>query len=230
MSTGIIALLIAILGAALLALKGRRDHRDAMVSRAGLLDPVRQLFEAPRIAIGPDGFPALSGHLADGRRIRLALIADSLVPRRLPQLWLDLTILDSGSRRGYSIGALARPTGAEFYSLVHELPQVLAPPPGELPLIVRGRSVPPLMSREAAAALTAPFADPELKEAALTPRGLRIVRRVCEGDRGAHVILRQARFATNPGGLVEAVESALADAAALERAFAPLAPAARVLA
>lgn len=104
MSTGIIALLIAILGAVLLALKGWRDHRDAMVSRAGLLDPVRQLFEAPQIAIGPDGFPALSGHLADGRRMRLALIADSLVPRRLPQLWLDLTILDLGSRRGYSIG------------------------------------------------------------------------------------------------------------------------------
>jgi hypothetical protein len=40
------------------------------------------------------------------------------------------------------------------------------------------------------------FADPKLKEAAILPRATRIVYQAAEGERAAHLFLRQAKFAT----------------------------------
>ena len=38
------------------------------------------------------------------------------------------------------------------------------------------------------------FRDPAVKEAVITPRGVRLIRQAAEGDRGAHLLLRQVRF------------------------------------
>jgi hypothetical protein len=38
------------------------------------------------------------------------------------------------------------------------------------------------------------LADPRVKEVTLTPKGARIVRQVAEGQRGEHLLLRQAVF------------------------------------
>ena len=224
MLTAISALFLAAAGSGVLWLKARRDHHDALAHRAALLDDARTLYPDARLAIGADGFPSLAFRLADGRDARLLLIADSLVTRRLPQLWLALTILDASPQRRFTIGALARPTGAEFYSKVHPLPDFVEPPDGDVPLLVRAAALPRHLAAEAAGALTLPFEDPRLKEAVLSPRGISVVRQACEGDRGAHLLLRQARFdaPTVPAALVE---RAIADALALEDAFARLAPA-----
>ncbi|MHC2416761.1 hypothetical protein ACVMB2_000613 [Sinorhizobium meliloti] len=93
------------------------------------------------------------------------------------------------------IGALARPTGAEFYSLVHEMPHLLIPPPSGAALLMRGDGNASRRQVERAAAMFAKlFADPTLKEAAITPRGVRLVRQAAQGQRGAHLLLRQAHF------------------------------------
>lgn len=42
--------------------------------------------------------------------------------------------------------------------------------------------------------LQALFRNPTVKEAVITPRGVRLIRQVAEGDRGAHLVLRQVRF------------------------------------
>lgn len=218
------ALLAAAAAGAALWTKARREHREALGRRAGLLGPALEMFPSGELAIGGDGFPRLSALLPDGRNVGIEVVADTLVTRRLPQLWLKLTVSEPARRRDFSIGALARPTGAEFYSAVHELPEWIAPPPQcELPLLVRGRSVTPAAAARADAVLKSLFADKELKEAVVTPRGVRIVRRVAEGDRGAHLLLRQVRFPvdTVPADLIR---SALDDAETLARALGSATP------
>ena len=127
-------------------------------------------------------------------------------------------------QRRFSIGALARPTGAEYYSRVHPLPDFVEPPDGDVPLLMRAAALPRHLVGQAARALALPFADPRLKEAVLSPRGISIVRQACEGDRGAHLLLRQARFDA-PTVPADMVEQAIADALVLEGAFDRLAPA-----
>lgn len=137
----------------------------------------------------------MDGSLSDGRRIRIELIADTLVCRRLPQLWLKLTLAEERLQKRPSIGALSRPTGAEFYSMVHDLPEWLAPPQTEASILLRGDgTATPTEIKQASSTFQALFRNPTVKEAVITPRGVRLIRQVAEGDRGAHLVLRQVRF------------------------------------
>lgn len=217
MLTSSVALALAFSGGAVLWLKGRRDHREEMQRRAGLLDCLDGMFPAARLEHGPDFYPSLTAVLDDGSRLRVDLVADTLVFRRLPQLWLRLTLDEGAARRDFALGALSRPTGAEFYSTVHGLPEWMEPPAGDLPLLVRGRNVSAAIRQKGVAALASLFADPELKEAVLTPSGVRIIRRVAEGDRASHLLLRQADFPLRTAPSV-VVERALRDARQLAAA------------
>jgi hypothetical protein len=172
-----------------------RDHRAAVAGRRSLFDEAARLFSDARITHGADQFPIIDGTLHDGRKIRLELVADTLVCRRLPQLWLKLTLFEQAVLARPKIGALARPTGAEFYSLVHDMPCLFIPPDAGTALLMRGDAGVSRGHVERAAALFGGlFSDPTLKEAAITPRGVRLVRQAAEGERGAHLLLRQARF------------------------------------
>jgi len=186
-------LTLSMLAVVTLALKGWYDHRENLALRGRMLDDCAALFGQAEISVGSDGFPVLTGKIGDGRLARIDLIADTLVTRRLPQLWLRLTIIDRPSRRDFSVGALARATGAEFYSIVAEMPERFATF-GDLPLLVRGKRVPKRIESIATPLLINLFADARLKEAAVTPNGVRIVRQASEGDRASHILLRQVRF------------------------------------
>src|SRR5262245_48040131 len=108
----------------------RRDHRREAGRRARLLDRVAALLPEALATIRPDGFPALAGRLADGRAVTVELVPDTLVYRRLPELWLIVTIEEQAPAPGPSIGGLSRPTGAEFYALAPALPRLLELPDG----------------------------------------------------------------------------------------------------
>src|SRR4051812_40574651 len=117
----------------------RRDQQGAALWRARLMDRIASILPEARVAIRPDGFPALAGRLPDGRRMSAELIADTLVFRRLPQLWLIVTISENMGDSGPSIGGLSRPMGAEFYALVPGLPLLLRLPDGAgSSLLVKG--------------------------------------------------------------------------------------------
>jgi hypothetical protein len=213
--------LIALAALSLWAI-GRREHRVAMQARAQLLDEAARTIPESLITHGEDGFPDLTAHLEDGRRWKAEIVADSLVPRRLPQLWLKLTLFEMEERPRPHIGILTRPTGSEFYSMVQDMPDRLLPPfHPDGPLMMRGRRVPQQEVVRLGAAFQALLSDPLLKEAAATSRGVRIVRRLSEGGRGAHMVFRQMRFPLSavPCG---AIDRALDDACFLgEAADAP---------
>jgi hypothetical protein len=171
------------------------EHRKAMLHRARLLDEALDLLGEPVLALSPDKFPVVTGCIEDGRQVRLELVADTMVTRRLPQLWLMVTVTDKAASGRPMLGALARPTGSEYYSLVHGMPEWLAPPDTDISLLMRGdgRQTP----AEAAAVrahFQGLFANPLVKEAVIASRATRIIIQASQGERGAHMILRQAKF------------------------------------
>jgi hypothetical protein len=70
-------------------------------------------------------------------------------------------------------------------------------PPAGLPtdILVRGdRPEAQYLCDRLAPELAALFADPKLKEVTLTANGVRMIRQIAEGQRGEHLLLRQAVF------------------------------------
>ncbi|MBL8582216.1 MAG: hypothetical protein JNL61_08325 [Rhizobiaceae bacterium] len=187
-------LLFCLAGAVALLAYARKELRETLRRRATLLDDAAGLLDNPRVTISRDGFPALSGTWR-GHAIGMELIADSLVPRRLPQLWLKSTLIAQHPSPRPSIGVLARPAGTEFYSRVQGLPDTIVPTfPLDFPFLMRGRDATDAQVRRAGGPLRALFSDPQVKEAVITPRGAGLVRQIAEGERGAHILYRQMRF------------------------------------
>ncbi len=196
--TGILFGLFLVTGSGILYAMARRDHQGAALWRAHLMDRIASTLPEARLAMRPDGFPALAGRLPDGRQLSTELIADTLVFRRLPQLWLIVTISENMDDSGPSIGGLSRPMGAEFYALVPGLPRLLQLPDGAgSNLLVKGSDdITAAAAHRLVDELACLFDDDQaLKEILATPRLTRIVRQAAEGQRGAHLLLRQTRFA-----------------------------------
>ena len=172
----------------------RRERRARSDRTSGLFDHCRCLFETSRVEQGADGFPACDGIMA-GRRVRLALVPDALTLKRLPQLWLSVTIRQPLPVRA-DFALLARPNGAEFYSTAQRLPLRLDTP-ADLPagLLARASDTSAQGILDGLATpLAQVFADPKVKEVAVARRGLRGIVQAREGKRGEHLLLRQCAF------------------------------------
>jgi hypothetical protein len=153
------------------------------------------VLDRARITHGGDDFPRLVGSHG-GRAIHVDLVPDTMTIRRLPQLWLSVTMLDARpALPGLSV--LVRQTGNEFYALTDDFERRLEAPAG-FPdeVMIRAADT---------------RAQARVKEIAITAKGLRIVRQAGEGRRGEHLLLRQAIFdaAAVPASDLEAALSAL---------------------
>lgn len=188
-------LLFCIAGIAAIVVFAKKEFRAEMKQRATLLDAAAALLGNPRVTIGPDGYPRLTGTASGGELIRMEVVVDSLVPRRLPQMWLKLRLVSPDTVPRSSIGVLARPVGTEFYSDVLGLPDAVSPTfKADFSMLMRGRDVTDAAALKTSGLFSALFSDPALKEALIAPHGAGIVRQVAEGDLGAHVFYRQMRF------------------------------------
>ncbi|MCC0064428.1 MAG: hypothetical protein H6895_10100 [Defluviimonas sp.] len=187
LGTGVVALLLQ-------ALKAGRA-RSAV--RAAYLDSCAALFSSPRIEPDGGGFPRLSGTYG-GQTFDLRAVLDTLTFRKLPALWVLVTLPCPMPLRG-TIDLMMRPTGMEPFSNFHVLPdQVATPPgfPGELAIRTDDRSALPPES------LLRPyldlFDDPQVKELVLSPRGLRITFLAEEANRARYLIFRDAEVGVTP--------------------------------
>lgn len=177
---------------------GKRERRKMMSARHRLLDEAKSLLTGFRFSLSADQHPIISGTLNDGRTATLDLVSDTMVTRRLPQLWLRVTVHMDPPQPWPAVGVLARPTGSEYYSLVHGLEEWLHPPETQIPVLMRGDpSARDAQWRPLLGGLADLVADAKLKEAAATPRMIRVVFQAAEGERSAHLLLRQARFAVD---------------------------------
>ncbi|MBS0267626.1 MAG: hypothetical protein JSS54_01460 [Proteobacteria bacterium] len=203
-----LAALLLTAAVSILVLFGRREARVAAAARHSILEPSLNVLDSPKVEIDACGFPKMEGKFR-GRSFRVALIPDTLTFRRLPQLWLDVTLKRKLPVDG-SVAILVRQSGADYFSLTDHFNERLAPP-ANFPYVclIKGdgpgaRQVLDRIAPYVASLLR----DPHFKEIAVTPRGIRIMRQLAEGKRGEHLILRQIVFEgarLDPEGLEDVI-------------------------
>lgn len=180
---------LAILALLVLPLVYRHDSNREKRRRCGYFTPVLPLLESGRVTQRGMGWPVLEGRYR-GQDIRLEPVMDDMAWRKLPSLWLKVTVLAPSPTRG-TLGFLVRARGGEFYSPTMEMRQRLPVPPGwptdALLCTDDARSAPLALDMTA-------FDDPRMKELVITPRGVRLVYQAAQAERAEYLVLRQARF------------------------------------
>ncbi|MGH3345267.1 MAG: hypothetical protein ACRDPK_20850 [Carbonactinosporaceae bacterium] len=165
----------------------RRVRRE----RGRLFDRVMHLLDDARLHPDGLGFPTLTGSF-HGHPVRLAPLVDTLAMRKLPVLWLLVTM-----RRPLRVEApldvLLRPAGTEFFSPNSGWLHELSPPDG-FPRDVRiatpdpVRTPPPAELRPYLGFLS----DPSTKELYIARHGLRAVVALAEGSQAHYRVTRRA--------------------------------------
>jgi len=167
-----------------------RAQRGFAARRAALFDDCRGLLDAAESAHPGSDYPLLRG-LHRGRRILLQALLDHVGYRKVPSLWLVVTADEALPVDG-SVDILFRPANIEFYSGIDGLPErIHLPsdwPPHHLARIGPAGWRPPLAAMRNALGEAADA--PDLKEVVVTPRGVRLVVRICDVERSHYMVLR----------------------------------------
>src|SRR5262249_14879782 len=121
-------LALCALGGTILWLIYRRDRARTKAVRGSYFDDCRSLFADCRVSQSGSDFPILDGSY-EGHRIRLEPVVDHMGVRKLPSLWLKVSVLGALPLDG-TIDFLARPQNTEFYSPSERLPLTLRIPTG----------------------------------------------------------------------------------------------------
>lgn len=197
----------------------RRDKRRFESDRAVLLDDSKDLFENTELTRTAMEYPKLRGRYR-GYEATIDAVVDHLAVRKVPSLWLRVTIRAESPFPG-SCDILARAHNVEFYSPSIGFDHTL-PLPAGWPDHLTVKSDDP--DRMPPASLLAPhvqaFEDPRMKELLVTPRGVRLVRQAAQAARAEYMVLRQSLFGpvTVPRELlVSLLDRAVALADALQR-------------
>lgn len=166
-------------------------------ARENYLSSALPLLRNPRRQIQPSGFPRIAGRYR-GLMFDLQAVPDTLTFRKLPALWVMVTVTEPQPVTG-EMHIMSRAMGNEPFSTHGQMPFAVNLPSG-FPAHCTLRCTDP-------AALPAPdlmtrfahlFDNPRLKEIVLSPRGLRIVLLAEEGDRTAYLLYRDAELGRSP--------------------------------
>ena len=161
-------------------------------ARAGYLNLCVPLFQRPLSSVADTGFARVSGQYK-GQMFDVQVVPDSLNLRKLPCLWLLVTLVERLPVAG-SYDAMMRATGSETFSKFGDLPDQIAVPAGfpdgctirtdavgDWPGAVVGRYMAGL--------------DPaRLKEVVVAEAGVRVVWLAEEADRGRYLLFRDAEL------------------------------------
>jgi len=171
----------------------RRARARHVAVRAVYFDDCRSLFDDCRITLQDTDFPVLEGRHG-GHRFRLEPIVDHMAVRKLPSLWLKVSLLGELPVPG-AVDFLARPQNTEFYSPSASLPHSLRIP-AHWPqhAMLRTDIEDPSFPLDLLAPHMHIFDDPRAKELLVTARGVRIVYQASQGQRAYYLVLRQPEF------------------------------------
>ncbi len=168
----------------------RRAQRGYAARRAAIFDDCRGLFGAADVVHPGSDYPLLRGEYG-GRRVLLQPMLDHVGYRKVPSLWLVITVDQPTGLEG-SVDILFRPANIEFYSSIDTLPERIHLPT-DWPAHHLARVGPPGWAPPLATlrnTLGEAGDSPDLKELVLSPRGLRLVVRVCDVERSHYMVLR----------------------------------------
>lgn len=196
------------------ALSYRRTARREAATRRSLLADCAGLLDAPTLSLDDAGYGVLRGRF-EGVEAALRPFADSLAFKRLPQLWLAVTVgVETGTA---TLDVLRRPTGADAFPAGGRAFRVPVEWPADTRVQGSGDAGPTLA--RLAPAIAALLADDATKHVLVAPRGVRLVRRIAEADRRAYLIFRDGRFDT-ARVTPDAAEAAIRAAIGVARAAA----------
>jgi hypothetical protein len=191
MNTFYLTFLLACMATTLCVLY-RNNYRKTHSSRSNIFNDCHGLLSDMVETRQDIGFPSLAGSY-NGYRVKLDVQVDTLSMRKVPPLWLTITIKGREHIDG-SLGILVRPQNTEFYSPVWEWDDTIANPPrwpqhaivkhqGTLaPLTLLEDYVPEL------------FGDEKVKELLITPALVKITYMAKQAERGEYLLMRNAVF------------------------------------
>ena len=211
---------VALVSVALLVMLYRRDRRLLKAKRAKFFGLCLDMFQAYRVTQDGAVYPLLSGRYRD-HEVRLEPLIDNMAWRKVPILWLKVTVLKPNSYQAI-LDFLVRPGGVEVYSPSDELHYHLPLPDGWPEQALLCTDDP---SATAPLELITPhmgvFADVYMKELVVTSRGVRLTRMIWQSKRLNYMVLREVSFEKiylDPGVAKTLLDSTIAIADALSNA------------
>lgn len=165
--------------------------------RAAYLDAVAPLFENQITALAATGFARLSGHY-QGVQFDLQAVPDTLSYRKLPALWLLVTLTER-MPTGATLDVMLRPTGVESFSNFRDLAVQIDTPHG-FPADCALRCDDPagIPAADLIVSHLARLDQDQLKELVIAPKGLRIVWLAEEANRTRYLAFRDAEMGCSP--------------------------------
>lgn len=197
-----VELLLGILGLGAIAVLLVRDYRRSEARKTSEADQLFCLLEqamtnAVRRPSGIAGTQTLEGWL-DGVFVQVRTVTDTLSLRKLPSLWLMIT-LPGETGIGATLDMMMRPAGQSSFSNFDFLRDTIEHGNG-FPdeAVLKSDNAESCPSPECFRPLLRPFHLGYGKELLATPRGVRMVLQLAEGDRARYGVFRQAHFAAAP--------------------------------
>lgn len=188
-------------------------------SRRSYFDQCAPLLSQCHSGPGAAGFSRMTGKYR-GSPVDLQAVPDTLTFRKLPALWVLVTIPAPVPVRA-TLNLMLRPTGLEPFSGFARLPYEVAVPAGFPPNgVLRSDYPQSLVAAEVLRPHLALFDNPRVKELVISPKGLRVVFLAEEGDRLRYLIFRDAEMghsALEPEWVAPLLDRLLAIGVELER-------------
>ena len=186
----LLAVAIAVLS---LVIVYRRDREFRRRLRGDFFTECLGLFQTYRVVQDDVYYPVLTGRY-DGFDVRLEPIVDHIAWRKIPSLWLKVSVLRPVRHRGV-FDLLMRPQATEFFSPSGDLDERV-PVPSDWPKDAviytnDATAMPPLQTVQPHVHI---FNDPKMKELVIAPGGVRLVYQICQADRSHYAVLRQVEF------------------------------------
>lgn len=187
--------IIAALGiSALLARRILHSMARKKAAPETLFQEARKFLQDARVENGPTaGSHRLLGRYHD-LPVQALTVVDTLNVRKLPSLWLMVTIPEPLPLKA-TFDLMMRPSGPTTFSNFDDLP-VTIERPADFPeyAVVRTDDPDHLLPGHVIAPHLNPFFGSRAKELLITPKGLRMVIQLGEGDRARYGVFRQAEF------------------------------------
>jgi hypothetical protein len=191
--TWIIVAALTAAAIAVLAAIHRRTRTIVRSRRGAVFAPAYDLFDSYQVTQRHIDYPVLTGRYR-GQSFQLDAITDTLTFRKLPVLWLRVTLLAPAPGLS-TLDILVRSQNAEFFSPANELPHAVRPPadwPADA--LVRTDNPQRMPDLSIVDRHMAVFARPATKELLITAKGVRLVHMLDQARRAEYLVLRQAEF------------------------------------
>ena len=185
------------------------DQRSIKHAKAHLFDEVLGLLDGAKLKQEGKDFPQVSGVFL-GYEVKLSLIEDTVAVRKIPPLWLLITIQGKTAIQG-SFDLIVRPSNNEFYSPAWQWNGNLQVPSHwpQHSVIKYQDSLVDIAKIDALVPKL--FRDERAKELLITPSVLRITYMAKQAERGEYLIMRNSVF-SGEAISVEVVEKVLKQA------------------